>query len=261
MMNLSSNTQPAQCVSGSIESSCNETPKGQLANLPCVSPVMTTRSHVTPRYSDRFYQHDLVNGTTLNERKIDQAIAAWLIAGIVLFCSAYTPLLIFSSTFPPLFLLLSLVCPVVVGIGAAIFFSKICSTSSKQHAQQVLGPSSQEKANTIQRQAMEYCRQKQQEINLLKQDNDRHEAEIRDLEQDATREKELFESGVIDQRYTKTRLEQVIAEYNRNLACIAKKQKEKDRVVQIYKLQVGNDSNGFAFSHAVQEPNPAELPQ
>ncbi len=260
MMDLCSNTPPAQPVSGSINSSCNGTLKAQSANLPCVSPATTASSQMTPRYSDRFYQHDLVNGTTLNERKIDNAVAAWLISGIVLFLAAYIPLVALSFVIPPLLILVSLACPVVVSIGAAIFFSHICSTSSKQHAQHVLGPSTQEKASDIQRQAMEYCRKKQQEINLLVQENQRHEEEIRDLKEDAPIEKELFDSEVIDTRPTKTRLEQVIAEYNRNRASIAQKQKEKDRVVQIYKLQVSNDINGFAYAQAIQEPNPAELP-
>ena len=230
----------------------------------CVSEATTTDSKLTQRCSDNYYKHDLLNGTTIDERKVGNAAVAWLITGVVLFFAAYITLMVISVIIPiisPLFILTSLACPAVVGIGSAIFFSDIHSKNSKKHAQQVLGPGNQEKANALQCQAMDWCRKKQLEINVLVNENKRHESHMIELEKDAIHENELYEQRVIDERPSKTRLEQVSKAYRSNEAIIARKEKEIDRMSQIYCLGVRNDKNGLPIAYPLQAPNPDDLPK
>ncbi|GFR87837.1 hypothetical protein ElyMa_000756000 [Elysia marginata] len=235
--------------------------KGKTDNLPRLSQ---SSPNLTPCHSDSYYKHDLLNGTTVNERKVGNAALAWLISGMMLFFAAYITLIVISIIIPiisPLFILVSLACPAAVGMGATIFFSNIHSKNSKKHAQQVLGPANQEKANELQRQAMEYCRKKQQEINLLELENKRYESKTDELKKDALEERKLFEEWVIDHCYAKDQLEQVSKTYYSNQATISKKQKEIERMAQLYCLTVGNDENGNAVVNAIKQPNPEQLPK
>ncbi|WP_211825905.1 hypothetical protein [Kistimonas asteriae] len=138
-------------------------------------PAVTKTSalpKVTHRFTDNFYKYDLEEGTKLDNRDIEPVdIINCIFFSISYFVCVPVIAIGIILTFPPIILAAAaaiIVCTLILFLGEGIFFSIIRSDGCLQHAQQMLAPTTQEQANTLQRQAIEVCKKKQSELDNLR---------------------------------------------------------------------------------------------
>ena len=231
-------------------SSCDE--HLQSGNVSCVKKTKPDEK-CSLRYSDMYYEYDLEHGTQLNDRNTGIVLGSLLLSSTITMEVTFIALIL--STLTPLYFL---TIPFVLILGAAAFSTYIKSTRNLQHAQQVLGPKTQEQAEALQCKAIEICTYKQEELNKLQAKNALIKADMKCLSKECHCEPANKCKYVTMDNYT--RIEKSSALFRKLLANnekIGPLEASLTNLQTIYHLKIDTDEKtGKVF---VQQEKPVRL--
>ena len=142
---------------------------------------------IKQRYTDSFYHYDLLQGTTLNTRKIAIVAIIAIPAGLVVIGVVCGTLVVTGSA------------PLVIGLGAlgattcsatvlGAFCGAVASPWSRQHAGQVLRPCTEDDLRELRDRAMKRCEYNCLQIDLCRTENRAIDKRRTQLEQDTHQE-------------------------------------------------------------------------